>query len=76
MFAAYEVVRRRDDGLEIRFGMDHDGRVVSACGVAPGTVLGRDMAKAEQLIARRAIPSPGELADPSIGLRDLGLTPR
>ncbi len=69
--AVHDVVRRRDDGVEIRFGLDHDGRLVSASGVAEGTVIGRDIRLAEMLIAQRATPRVTELADPSINLRSL-----
>jgi 3-phenylpropionate/trans-cinnamate dioxygenase ferredoxin reductase component len=69
--ASYEVVRARDDGTEIRFGMDTSGRVVSASAVAEGTSVARDIRVAEMLIARRATPSTTTLANPSIPLREL-----
>jgi 3-phenylpropionate/trans-cinnamate dioxygenase ferredoxin reductase component len=69
--AAYDVVRSRDDGTEIRFGIDTAGRVVSASGVAEGTAIARDIRVAEMLIARRATPSATALANSAIGLREL-----
>ena len=69
--AAYEVVRRRDDGVDLRFGIDNAGRVVSASGVGVGTSVGRDISLAERLIASGARPEPTELADASVNLRDL-----
>jgi 3-phenylpropionate/trans-cinnamate dioxygenase ferredoxin reductase component len=69
--ADYEIVRTRDDGTEIRFGLDTTGRLVSASGVAEGTGIARDIRVAEMLIARRLTPSPTILANPSIGLREL-----
>jgi 3-phenylpropionate/trans-cinnamate dioxygenase ferredoxin reductase component len=69
--ADYEIVRTRDDGTEIRFGLDAGGRLVSASGVAEGNGIARDIRVAEMLIARRLSPSPTILANPSIGLREL-----
>jgi 3-phenylpropionate/trans-cinnamate dioxygenase ferredoxin reductase subunit len=69
--AAGEVVRRREDGHLIRFGLDLAGRVVSASGIAPGTTLARDIRRAEQLIAARATPAPVDLSDPDVELRSL-----
>jgi len=68
--AAYEVVRSRDDGYEVRFGFDNTGRIVSASGVAIGTSIGREISIAEMLIANRATPRPTELANPAINLRE------
>jgi 3-phenylpropionate/trans-cinnamate dioxygenase ferredoxin reductase component len=69
--AAYDVVRSRDDGTEIRFGIDTAGRVVSASGVAEGTAIAGDIRVAEMLIARRSTPSATALANSAIGLREL-----
>jgi 3-phenylpropionate/trans-cinnamate dioxygenase ferredoxin reductase subunit len=74
--AAYEVVRRRDDGVDVRFGMDNTGRIVSASGVGVGTSIGRDISMAERLIAEGARPEPTALADPSVNLRDLAAAAR
>jgi len=69
--ARRHVVRRRRDGHEVHIGLDDDGRVVSVSGAAPGTTLARDILAAERLIAKRATPVPGDLADPDIDLRRL-----
>lgn len=69
--ASREVVRRRDDGLEIRFGLDRHGRIVSASGIGPGTALARDLRRTEQLIGARATPDPTELSNPAVDLREL-----
>jgi 3-phenylpropionate/trans-cinnamate dioxygenase ferredoxin reductase component len=69
--AAYDVVRSRTDGTEIRFGLDTGGRVVSASGVAEGTAIARDIRVAEMLIARRATPTAALLANSAVNLREL-----
>jgi 3-phenylpropionate/trans-cinnamate dioxygenase ferredoxin reductase component len=69
--SVYEVVRSSPDGHDIGFGLDHDGRVVAASGIAEGTSIGRDISLAEMLIAARATPRPALLGDPSVSLRDL-----
>jgi 3-phenylpropionate/trans-cinnamate dioxygenase ferredoxin reductase subunit len=69
--AVVEVVRRRSDGVEIRFGCDADGAIVSAGGVAPGTGVAKDIAVAQRLIATRARPEPALLADTDVSLKSL-----
>jgi 3-phenylpropionate/trans-cinnamate dioxygenase ferredoxin reductase component len=69
--ADHEVVRVREDGTSIVFGLDTDGRVLSAAGVAPGTKIAKDIRIAEMLIANRAKPSIEDLADPNCNLKSL-----
>lgn len=69
--AVSEIVRRRSDGAEIRFGLDASGRLVSASGVSVGTALARELRLAEMLIAHRAQPDLADLANPDVGLRSL-----
>lgn len=69
--AAGHVVRRGKDGHNLEFGLDVEGRIVSASGVAPGTTLARDIAVATRLIERRAVPSASDLSDPTVPLRSL-----
>ena len=69
--AAYDVVRSRGDGTDIRFGLDNDGRIVSASGVAHGSSISKDISLAEILIAQRATPRATDLADPAVSLRGL-----
>jgi len=69
--ATTEVVRRRPDGVEIRFGLGPDGRLLSASAVGTTNAVAQDIRLAELLIARRATPSPATLADPTAGLKAL-----
>jgi 3-phenylpropionate/trans-cinnamate dioxygenase ferredoxin reductase component len=69
--ATTTVTRVRADRTEIRFGLDHDGRLVAATGVAPGTGIAKDIRLAEMLIAARAAPDPAALADPTVNLKRL-----
>ena len=69
--AVAEVVRCRDDDVELRFGLDHTGRLVSASGVAVGNALARDIRLAEHIIEQRAIPHRTHLSDPHVPLRSL-----
>jgi 3-phenylpropionate/trans-cinnamate dioxygenase ferredoxin reductase subunit len=67
--ASGEVVRVRPDGVEIWFGLDGGGRLVAAAAAGPGNSVARDIKLAEMLIARRAVPDPGALADPGVPLK-------
>lgn len=69
--AATEVVRRRRDGVELRFGLGADGRLLAASAVGAGNVVAKDLRLAEVLIGRRAQPDPAKLADPRLGLKAL-----
>ncbi len=69
--ATHTVTRDRGDGTSIVFGLDADGRIVSAAGVAPGNKIARDVRLAEMLIAKRAHPSVDGLADPTRNLKSL-----
>jgi len=69
--ATTEVVRRRPDGVEIRFGLGADGRLLTASAIGTGNTTAQDIRLAEMLIARRATPHPTTLADPTAGLKAL-----
>lgn len=69
--ATHDVARRHPDGHEIRFGLDNEGRIVSASGVAPGTPIARDIRLAQMLIAAQASPAATDLSDASVDLRSL-----
>jgi 3-phenylpropionate/trans-cinnamate dioxygenase ferredoxin reductase component len=69
--AVVEVTRQRADGATVRFGLDAEGRLVCASGVASGTSIARDIRLAEMLIAQRAHPTLEELADPAVSLKSL-----
>lgn len=66
-----EVLRRREDGVEIHFGLDGVGRLVAASGVGQGNAVAKDIRLAEMLITRRSAPDRAMLSDPSIGLKKL-----
>lgn len=66
-----EVLRLLKDGTEVWFGLDAQGRIVSASGFSRGTGLGRTISLAERLIAAELTPNPAALADPNVDLRSL-----
>lgn len=68
---ATEVVRRRADGVEVRFLVDGNGRLVTASAVGPGSSVAKDIRLSELLIGARASPNPAALADPTINLKAL-----
>jgi 3-phenylpropionate/trans-cinnamate dioxygenase ferredoxin reductase component len=69
--AAVEVVRSRSDGVDVRFGLDADGRLLAASAVGPGNSVAKDIRVAEMMIARRVVPDPDALADPAATLKSL-----
>jgi 3-phenylpropionate/trans-cinnamate dioxygenase ferredoxin reductase component len=69
--ATAEAVRLRPDGVELRFGLGPDGRVLSAAAIGPGNAVARDIRLAEMLIAARAAPGPAALGDPTVQLKAL-----
>jgi 3-phenylpropionate/trans-cinnamate dioxygenase ferredoxin reductase subunit len=69
--ATTTVVRRRPDGIEIRFGIGPDRRLLAASAIGTGTTAAKDIRLAQMLIARRATPDPMTLADPTIALKTL-----
>jgi 3-phenylpropionate/trans-cinnamate dioxygenase ferredoxin reductase component len=69
--ATSEVLRQRRDGVEIRFGLGSDGRLLSAAAVGPGNTAAKDIRLAEMLIAARSAPDPTALADPATDLKAL-----
>jgi len=64
---------RRDvgDGACLLFHIAAEGRLVAASGIGPGNSVARDIRLAEMLIARRASPPAGQLADPQTKLKSL-----
>ncbi|TGB14755.1 ferredoxin reductase [Streptomyces sp. MZ04] len=69
--AVTETVRRRPDGVEVRYGIGADGRLLAASAVGPGNAVSKDIRLAETLISRRATPAPEALADPVVSLKAL-----
>ncbi len=65
------IVRTRIDGTQLQFSLDHDGRLLSAAGVAVGSGVARDVRLARVLIEQRAVISPDTLADASVTLKSL-----
>jgi 3-phenylpropionate/trans-cinnamate dioxygenase ferredoxin reductase component len=69
--ATTDVVRRRADGVALRFGLGPDGRLLSAAAIGPGNAVAKDIRLAELLIAARAAPAPVALIDPTVPLKAL-----
>jgi 3-phenylpropionate/trans-cinnamate dioxygenase ferredoxin reductase subunit len=67
--AVTEVVRSRPDGVQIRYGLDDTGRLVSAAGVGPGNAVAKDIRLAEMMIAKRVVADPVALADPAVNVK-------
>ncbi len=66
-----EVLREREDGSLMHFGLDAEGRLVDATSLGRGPVVAKDIRVAERLIAAGATPDPADLADPDVRLRSL-----
>lgn len=66
-----QVVRIRPDGVEIRYGLDVEGRLVSAAAVGTGNAVAKDIRLAEMMIAERISPDPTLLADPTVNTKTL-----
>ncbi len=69
--AVSNVNRNRPDGGLVEFGLDVEGRLVSASSIGSGTQTAKDVRIAEMLIARRAHPDPTHLGDPNANLKPL-----
>lgn len=67
--AAREVVRSRPDGVDIRYGIDDAGRLVSVAAIGPGNVVAKDVRLAEMAIAGRIVIDPAALADPTVNVK-------
>jgi 3-phenylpropionate/trans-cinnamate dioxygenase ferredoxin reductase subunit len=68
--AATEVVRSRLDGVDIRYGIDDGGRLVSVAAVGPGNAVAKDVRLAEMAIGKRIVVNPVALADPTVNFKD------
>lgn len=66
-----EVLREREDGSLMHFGLDDEGRLVDATSLGRGPVVAKDIRVAERLISAGATPDPTALADPGVALRSL-----
>ncbi len=69
--AVSSVVRKRDDGAVVWFGLDQHGVLVSAAAIGQGTGIAKDIRLAERLIAGGVTPAPHELSDPTKDLKQL-----
>jgi 3-phenylpropionate/trans-cinnamate dioxygenase ferredoxin reductase subunit len=67
--AITEVVRHRPDGVDIRYGIDDAGRLVSVAAVGPGNAVAKDVRLAEMVIGKRVVVDRGALADPAVNLK-------
>ena len=65
------VRRQIKDDAFILFHLDAGGMLVGASGIGPGNTIARDIRLAEMLIAKRAVPTPAQLADPAFQLKSL-----
>ena len=69
--ASSSVRRDLDDGAFILFHLAGDGRLVAASGIGRGNAVARDIRLAEMMIAKRARPTPDQLASPDVKLKSL-----
>ncbi len=69
--AVSSVVRTRDDGAVVWFGLDQHGVLVSAAAIGLGTGIAKDIRLAERLITANASPPPQQLADPTSDFKQL-----
>lgn len=65
------VRRQVKEDAFILFHLDANGVLVGASGIGPGNSIARDIRLAEMLIAKRAAPTPAQLADPAFQLKAL-----
>lgn len=69
--AELQIVRPRPDGVDIHYGLNAEGQVVSAAAVGPGNSVAKDIRLAEMMIRLRSAPSRDALADPSVNPKQL-----
>ena len=65
------VMRRREDGVLVHFGLDAQNRLVHAAAVGPGASVAKDIRVAEKLIAAAVPLDPAQLEDPGVTLRSI-----
>ena len=68
---ASSVRRQVKEDAFILFHLDGNGGLAGASGIGPGNTVARDIRLAEMLIAKRAAPTPAQLADPAFQLKAL-----
>lgn len=65
------VLRHREDGVLVHFGLDDEGRLVHAAAFGPGASVAKDVRVAEKLIAAGVPVEARDLADPGVSLRSI-----
>ncbi len=65
------VRRNLSDTAFILFHLAADGRLVAASGIGVGNAVARDIRLSEMIIAKGLKPAPADLADASVGLKQL-----
>lgn len=73
--ATTEVVRLREDGGLIHFGLDSRMTLAAASGISRGTEIARDIRLCQMLISRGSAVDPTELADPTVQLKSMLTAP-
>ncbi|WP_158150083.1 NAD(P)/FAD-dependent oxidoreductase [Pantoea agglomerans] len=71
---SYTVHRSSEDGVNIWFHLDTDGRLVAASGLGGGKSVAKSIKLAERMIASRLVIDPVKLADPAVKLKSLMVT--
>jgi 3-phenylpropionate/trans-cinnamate dioxygenase ferredoxin reductase component len=66
-----QVVRHRPDGVELHFGLDPAGRLVSASAFGPGNAVAKDIRLVELLLQRDIHPDAARLIDAAVPLKRL-----
>lgn len=65
------VLRHRDDGVLVHFGLDAGSRLVHAAAFGPGPAVAKEVRVASRLIETGARVDPEQLADPQVPLRSI-----
>lgn len=69
--AATTVTRSLAAGVQLRFHLAEDGRLIAASAIGPDTKIAKEIRLAEMLIAKRPRPDPNALARPEVRLKSL-----
>jgi 3-phenylpropionate/trans-cinnamate dioxygenase ferredoxin reductase subunit len=69
--AARTLVRDLGEGIQLNFHLAEDGRLLAASSLGPDRIIAKELRLAEMLIAKRARPDVGALANPEVRLKSL-----
>ncbi len=69
--AEEKIVRKLGENSLIEFGLDQEGRLVAASGIAEGNKIAKEIRVAEMMIAKRLSPKPSDLEDCNVSLKSL-----